>query len=752
MTPVLLPVSLRQKAVYIPTAAGSGVAANPPPTLPETTALLVANLAQLGYGLAEPLLRALAHTTAEFQVQLLETVREIMGVQKNWTPLVKGWDTPTGESRLEHVLTFFANVFKAKGTRLPCGHVIPPNAFPLARYNGCPFCGTPFEFAAIEHLGQGSTLKVLDLWREADVAKFLQDLLTSKTALDATQADSLRQLLAELPLPADVPIAMKETRLAVLDAYVQLGQPERAQMLLATPTDVLRYLWYKKTGFAQVIEPKTIRKRRQKNTRAIGWMAARNAQAQAQEQAQARADLKLKYGRREAAMVAGWLNALPGSPQQLCETMHPKRGMWVRFIRALRLAEYSKRPALAKLRETLDLFYNQTYTVWQERVNHFRLRAEAGPTLALLQQRPGLFARSLFATMLWFGAEPTVAAFAEVLDQVPARLLLTLAMYAEDYFTPDTRRVVKPLGGGSKTIKANQHLNNYTAEQLRAMQAAVVNLCQLAMQRRFAAQPTTSYTMHIAPALFNIPVAIGDRSDTVHDLPAALMGTRFAVEGETVRLFMQWGVGLPAQHIDMDLSCTVAYPGKTEHCSFSQLTTMGCQHSGDVQYIPNQVGTAEYIELDLNALQQAQAQYVAFTCNAYTSGALSPNLTVGWMSSQHPMRISATGVAYDPSCVQHQVRVTQGLSKGLVFGVLDVAQREIIWLEMAFQGQLVQNLNLANVRLLLRKLESKLSIGELLTWKAQAQHLELVDEPEADEVYTAAWAQNTAAVTQLLVD
>jgi hypothetical protein len=722
------------------------------PTLPEATALLVANLARLGYGVAEPLLRVLATTTPAFQTHLLEVVREVMGVQKNWTPLVKNWTTPTGESRLDHVLTFFANLFQTKGQRLPCGHLIPPHTFPLERYNGCPFCGTPFAFAALEHTGQGSKLKVLDLWREADAAGFLQDLLTSQTALDATQAESLRGLLAALPLPAEVPIAMKETRLAVVDAYVQLGQPERAQALLSTPTDILRYLWYKKTGFAQLVEPKTIRHRRQKNTRVIGWTADRQAQAQAQTQAQARADLRLKYSRREAAMVAAWLNALPQSPAQLCEIMHPKRGMWVRFIRALRLAEYSKRPALAKLRETLDVFYNQTYEVWQGRVSHFRLRAEAAPTFALLQQRPGLFARSLFANMLWFGAAPTVAAFAEVLDQVPARLVLTLAMYAEDYFTPGTRRVVKPLGGGGKQIKANRLLANYSIDELRAMPAAVADLCLLAMQRRFAAQPTAHRTMHIDPALFKLPVAIGDRSDTVQDLPAALMGTRFEVEGDSVRLFMQWGVGLPAQHLDMDLSCTVAYAATTQHCSFSQLTITGCQHSGDVQYTPDQVGTAEYIELDLAALQQAQAQYVAFTCNAYTSGALSPNLTVGWMSSQHPMRISSLGVAYDPSCVQHQVRVTKSLGKGLVFGVLDVARREIIWLEMAFQGQLVQHLNLASVQGLLHKLESKLSIGQLLAVKAQAQHLELVDTPEADEVYTATWARNTAAVTQLLLD
>jgi hypothetical protein len=176
-------------------------------------------------------------------------------------------------------------------------------------------------------------------------------------------------------------------------------------------------------------------------------------------------------------------------------------------------------------------------------------------------------------------------------------------MYAEDYFTSGTQRIVKPLGGGSKTIKANQYLGIYTAEQLQAMQAAVADLCVLAMRRRFAALPTTHRSMYIDPALFKLPVAIGDRSDTVQDIPAALMGTRFAVEGDSVRLFMQWGVGLPAQHLDMDLSCTVAYVGGTEHCSFSQLVIKGCKHSGDIQYIPDQVGTAEYIELDLNALQ-----------------------------------------------------------------------------------------------------------------------------------------------------
>ncbi len=77
-------------------------------------------------------------------------------------------------------------------------------------------------------------------------------------------------------------------------------------------------------------------------------------------------------------------------------------------------------------------------------------------------------------------------------------------------------------------------------------------------------------------------------------------------------------------------------------------------HSRDIQQIPEKVGTAEYIDLDLDQLSRAKAKYVSFTCNAYSGGSISPNLVVEWMDSKYPMRISKkTGIAYDPSCVQH---------------------------------------------------------------------------------------------------
>ncbi|MDX2303597.1 MAG: hypothetical protein NW226_12405 [Microscillaceae bacterium] len=743
----LLKVSIRQQALFI----SQHVLLYEKSSIRESTLLFVSNLARLGFGVSEKLLQVLNGISPDHHERLLHTFQEVTGVNKNWTPLVKGWDTPTGETVWDHIITFFANVFGVKGTQLPCGHVIPPDTFPIERYNGCPFCGTPFEFGKLELHGQGSKLKILELWTEAEATQFLGDLLTSKTALDATQQDSLRLLLEVLPLP-EVEIGMKETLMQAVDIYVDQHQAEKAQKFFTSPTDILRYLWYKHTGYLQIVEPRTIIRRKSSNRRHIFKPLDKSEDAKHE----AKEALKLKYTRTQCLMVAQWLNNLHMPSEKMAEIMHPKRQIWVRIIRALRLAEYSRRKGFEKLTELMDVFYHQKYTVWQGRVDHFRLKDNVDKTLTLLKQRPGMFARSLFANMLWFGPDPVLDAFEEIIDQIPARLVFTLNMYAANYFNPENTRTVKPLGGGSKNIPHNPSLLEYNKEELKLMIEDIEELSLLAVKKRFAAQTRKNKSIYIDPMLFNIPVAIGDRSDNIQDLPSALMGTRFPVEGNTVRLFMQWGEGLPAQHLDMDLSCHIAYAKKNEICSFGNLTATGCKHSGDIRSIPDQVGTAEYIEINLPQLQEAGAQYVTFTCNAYSVGEITPNMVLGWMSSAHPMVISQeNGVAYDPSCVQHQVRITRGLSKGLVFGVLEIESREVIWLEMDYYGQVVQNLDIKGVKALLQKLNSKISIGNLLKIKAEAQKLEILEvlnpDAPADEVYTTEWAKNTAAVTQLLV-
>ena len=744
-------VALRYRAIFL-SVDKAQLADNYQPTAPVMA--FVARLRENGYSVSEALLQALTKVSANKLADITGLINEVMGVNLNWAPLVKGWDVPTGETRADHIITLIANIFGEefgfKGTTLPCGHLIPEGTFPLERYNGCPFCGTQFRTADFVYHGQGSKLKELRLFTIDDMEKVFRSLLTSPTPLDATQLDSLKLLLSEMELPDDVEIAMKESCMVVVQSLIAKGEGEKAARLLTTPTDILRFLWFEKTGLVKIIEPKYLVEQACRANR-HHWAPADRSDVAAEKKC---VELKLKYDRKMCRTVAVWLNALPMTACQAVENMNPKRGMWVRMIHALRLGEYSRKPGFGHLAEILDVFYKQNHPTWMGKLDEAQRDNNTQEVLSMLQQRPGIFARCLFATMLRFGVDETLQAFESVADKLPARLVLSLGNAAEAYFDVERQRLARPITGGTFPLEPHPLLQLYSEDQRNGMVRSVNNLYADTMRRRYAQIHTESKTIYIDPQLYDIPVSVGDRATTIQDTSCALQGTRFPIEGDSVRLFMQWGKDLPAQHLDMDLSCRIALAdGTVTECAYFELTAPGAKHSGDIQHIPNKVGTAEYIELSLPELDQARAKYVMFTCNAYSNGNLSPNLVVGWMNSAYPMKVSdSTGVAYDPSTVQHMVRISEGnLSKGLVFGILDVAAHEITWLEMPFMGQTVLEANAKTIETLLRHLKEKLSIGQLLDLKRESQRLVLVDDKDsADEVYTYEWALNPADVAGLL--
>lgn len=756
----LLRIALRYRAIYLDIDPKEiDLETKPTPAV----LAFVARLRENGFSVNEDLLHALCMVSATELADITAVIDDVMGVKLNWATLVKGWNVPTGETRADHLITFFANLIggaKAglEGCTLPCGCFIPEGTFPLERYTGCPFCGTPFTTANFVYKGQASKLKELRLFTEEDLKQVYQSLLASPTPLDATQKDSFEKLIDIYGLPDNVEISMKETAMLAVKHLVANGQ--QAQALLKTPTDILRYLWYEKTGYVQIIEPRTlIAQARRFYFDMFGPLdeskyifGPLNQSEYAGKEMKEK--LKLKYNRKHCQCVASWINNLALSPQQATENMNAKRGMWVRMIRALRLGEYSRRKGYEHLADILDAFYRQEQPTWLGILQQARNNRDTQTVLQMLKQRPGLFARSLFATMLRFGCEETMEAFEQVTDQMPPRLLLSLGNAAEKYFDPDATRTAHPITGYTISIPKNKLLSLYSPADLKAMVARVKQCYVSSLKHSFAAQTTKAKSIYIDPALFDIPISVGDRSATIQDISCALMGTRFPVEGDAVRLFLQWGKGLHAQPLDMDISCHIAFEnGKTEDCAYYRLKATGAKHGGDIRAIPEMVGTAEYIELSLPELAEAGAKYVTFTANAYSCGALSPNLVVGWMDSAYPMKVSEkTGVAYDPSCVQHMVRISESnLSRGLVFGVLDVDEREITWLEMPFISQNIQGCDFTAVNALLQRLRNKLSIGQLLEIKAEAQHLSLAPSPdEADEAYTYEWALNPAEVSALL--
>ena len=189
-------------------------------------------------------------------------------------------------------------------------------------------------------------------------------------------------------------------------------------------------------------------------------------------------------------------------------------------------------------------------------------------------------------------------------------------------FAFHAKRYAVPVTGGRLPLPPNPLLVHNTPEDIEYMKESIDSLLPVVLRKHFIKDRShEGHKIYIAPELFNIPVAVGDRATTVQDTSSAVQGERFRVEGRDVRIFLNWGEGLPAQYLDLDLSAVILYKnGAVRNCDYTNLLQAGAVHSGDIRSIPAEVGTAEYVELDLRELRRTDAQYVLFMCNAYSMG------------------------------------------------------------------------------------------------------------------------------------
>lgn len=721
----LQPVALRHGAVFIPSAFLDKPAAQ---DLSSHTLYSLSELHKCGFSLSQRALQAFNLLDSDEQGQVLHNIEQEYAVNMNWTPLVRDWQTPTGQTPQDMLYTYVYNVANRlegdslPGTRLPCGHVIPDGVFDLSRYTGCPFCGKPFELHPGANFGQGSIKHVLELMTEADMRSLLRNMLEMNTPLDATQIDTLRILLRYFAVPEDVEIKMKETLVAVMYFMIRAGEPEKLLGLVKSPTDVLRYLWFEHTGMDRIIRPRTLLQQ------TLGaWSHICPAfDDSVSEFEQRKQRLRLHYSRPTGRIAAWLLNTMTMPAEEMCAAMHPHRNIWVHMIRALHLPDFARKKGNGKLRNVLDRFYRGDYLVPQGVVDQARLRNDYRTTMDMLQLRPGAFARQLFSNMLWYAPDIVLDEFRKVITLLPTRLIISLANAAETYFNPDAPRVVTTITGKSKKIEKPALLYSLPVKQLKDTIIEVKGLVLDALRLKYGMMPKGEATyIYIDPVLQKCVLPVGDRSQALQGAGSALPGMSFAVEGDKVRLFLFWGEGMPAQPIDLDLAAMIFYENDVRNCYFGDLTVEGAQHSGDIREIPDLVGTAEYIELDLPALKESGARYVVFSVANYSGGELPPNTRVGWMSSEHPMTVSnETGVAFDPSCVQMMIRLPQNMqSRSMLFGVLDVEAREITYLESFEQMQVVNARGASLVLDLLQKLREKITIGQALHMMAEMQDL-----------------------------
>ena len=755
-----LRVAIRNSGVYFPELSQR---INP------NWILNFSKVVKCGFTMTEDALEAFKHSSNTVQETIVDHIEEIMMVKQNWVPLVKNWHEPTGESVIDHLITFFGNIFGFEGTKLQCGHTIPNGTFDLSRFNGCPFCGTQFVFGEgglnLTEKDIDAPTKVLTLWTEKEMRNHFLDILSSPVAMDATVRENFTFLLTQYEITDFSVIKVKEVVALVAKFYWDNKNPKFGE-LFSTPTDLLRALWFMKTGKAQIVKPKPLVKQ-------MVRISERSTDTTLTE-SDAKELLKLKYSVAEGNIIANCINNMAMTIPAMMENVNSKREMWLKLIRAAHLNKFAKRVKYTKLHTFIDCLYNKTYDTWAGKVQVQKLKLNTSAMFNLLKQRPGAFSRELFAEMLWCGLKEdgtseAITEFKKIIDKVPVRLIVTLGQYAKIYFVRHGNRTVKPLGSKAKMINNNKLLLNYTDMQLHQFIVMVEELMLDAIENRFFGKTVDAKTVFIDQQLKWSPLPIGDRAETICDMPVKNTGAKFEVKGDKVRLFLSWGEGLKGPTaLDLDLSAMFFNDNSTGgntvanlyfHSKYHQNRDgeLYGQHSGDVRQIPGKKAVVEYVEIDIPAAIKAEHQYVAFTMNAYHG--VSPNAFVGWMNSENPLTLPSNyptnGVPtyFNPSQVQHMVKIEKYESNGLCFGVLDLHAKVITWLELGIDGHTVRSLDAIGVKTMLKKLDSKLSIYNFLMIRANALGQTVVDSPElADEVFGHEFASNAPKLLKLFVD
>ena len=411
---------------------------------------------------------------------------------------------------------------------------------------------------------------------------------------------------------------------------------------------------------------------------------------------------------------------------------HP--GKWVKLLHNLHVGEYSQKlyDIAKKLRE------NKKIETFNSKVEAAFFVADIDAAVALLKQRPGIFARRIIDLIYKdIRNESIIDAFAEVVDQVPARNLTQLwgALKTRDEVTK--KRVIFPKGLVQNAYVLRNELARLVPEMKYKLEGVIIN----SLYKRFSEQDDLG-KVYVDPALFECPLPTAMRSAS-EGLKEVARGTRMDIgDKDVLRFFIYW------KGIDIDLSASIHnddFEIVDELAYYELKGSFGC-HSGDITDAPD--GASEFIDVNIEKALQ-KGRYLAMNVLVFTGPTFAEHdeCFAGWMTRN---KVNSNEV-FEPKTVEQRIDV-RSATKNVIPVIFDLKERKAIWADISTNGKRfdtsggdkwgtsgnnVKN-NKATIQDMVEaftSLDNKVTLGELFTLHANARG-ELVDNrDEADFVF-----------------
>lgn len=628
---------------------------------------IMKDIEQLGYTFSESLFNQLTYFMDKkqlviFRNDLIEQLKKLTGADKEYTPFYINFPEQVMEMD-EMELMYNALIHYWSN-----GQLVPVQE----------------ERKTLSLLPDQSSLTVLEVGELEDLDEILNNLISSKTSLSQQDVDDMIAIINMKSidyqnLPTEIPF---KENMVVIAKEIMLHTDKECwfdiiSKYIKTATDVLRLATALSNGDVSLAS----------NT-------------------------KYKSFTRKTRLC---LLQLLENCCNIEEDMYRHRMKWLRLGETLHPAEFAQYKkvniAFGKLRNKdfnkLWRYLPEEYKEIKQEQGSCKIKTFYGKidaalrdndierAVALLKKRPGEFARKLDSLLRSTNSHNhyslIIDGFAEVAKQISVPVLLQVKEHFV-YRNDMDSRIFFPKGQLTKGYITENNLSHIPDTVCRAIK----EICECTIIEQLKEKEPLN-KVYISESMKGYCVPQSQRSAS-SGKKIITRGSRLPFEKDFIRFFIRWEnemIDGCERRTDLDLSCVFLDESYNAVCTtaYYNLRHEFSVHSGDYVNAPRPQGASEFIDLDIPKALEKNVRYAVMEVCGYTRTSFCDleNTYVGWMEIDD----QDTGSVFEPSTVQNKINVT-GKTDYILPLVIDLKEKEVIWMDMALTSHLFVPRNAAN--------------------------------------------------------
>jgi len=498
---------------------------------------------------------------------------------------------------------------------------------------------------------------------------------------------------------------------------------------ITSATDVLRIAVYLSGGDISLpAVPRITVKEVRPGRKEVFFRNLLNSQTEARE--------KFKFKNLSRAKRKYLLSLLEGTKIDLGE-MKLRLERWIRLGEVLHVGEFKNRfpkayEAFYAIRNAADEIRTFESTLEEAFTNAYITggEAELNTALNLLSKRPGMFARRLDWLLRTFDPNVVLPAFKKIAMKVSKKVLWELYNHFIKRDTVSPRMVMIK---GKKATKV-------TLDALPAMSKILITKIQgmiLECLGQHFAQLDKLGKVYVDERLKKIPLPTAMRSVNT-SVKTYMRGTRvpFNDNAKVIRPYIHWFDQYGHEDLDLSVAFYDAHLRGKDHISYTNLKIqhLNSCHSGDVRH--RQGACAEYVDIDIAACLQHGIRYAMVQVHNFQNRPMHTmkDCVFGLMEREFP----ESNPIFVPKTITNAVAVANE-SSTVCIAVLDLKEKEYIWLDLELQSRGLANLESTSSmahKLIKGAIDSAiLSVYDLLSIHADARGVAILNKEAADTVF-----------------